>query len=262
MNKLFLPLCAFAAVVFSSCSTCSTSGFKVNFSSDDSALETQTRHVRDFDRIDVIGSPTVYYIQSDSFSVRVKGPNMDYVNNILTEVDNGTLRIRNKNKIGFVNISSRGDKGVAVFVSSPDLIGVTLSGSGDFISEHRVDTDVLDIRLKGSGDVHFTDVVCDRCNAELVGSGDLDIDHLDTRETSATLIGSGDLDIRQINSARTQLQLRGSGDIDVEFISGCGAVDAELLGSGDITLKGQVRSFDMRKRGSGDINSNDLKVGQ
>ena len=259
MNKFFLPLCAVVAMALCSCST---SGLKVNFTSDNSTLETQTRNISGFERVDVIGSPTVYYLQSDSFSVRVKGPNAEYINNILTEVDNGTLRIRNKNKIGFGNISSRGDKGVTVYVSSPDLIGVTLNGSGDFISERRVDTDVLNISLKGSGDVRFTDVVCDRCDAELVGSGDLDIEHLDTRETSATLIGSGDLDIRQINSARTQLQLRGSGDIDIEFISGCGAVDAELLGSGDITLKGQVRSLDMRKRGSGDINSNDLKVGQ
>ena len=66
----------------------------------------------------------------------------------------------------------------------------------------------------------------------------------------------------EMNAANTQLQLRGSGDIDVEFISGCGSVSAELQGSGDISLKGRVKQFEMRKRGSGDINSNDLKVGQ
>jgi hypothetical protein len=65
-----------------------------------------------------------------------------------------------------------------------------------------------------------------------------------------------------MNAANTQLQLRGSGDIDVEFISGCGSVTAELQGSGDISLKGRVKHFEMRKRGSGDINSSDLKVGQ
>ena len=217
--------------------------------------------MRDFDRIEVIGSPTVYYTQADSFSVRVKGPS-DLISNIITDVDGNTLSIRNKGKMGMFNVNFGGDKGLAVYVTSPDLIGVVLNGSGDFISERPVDTDVLNIQLKGSGDVHFTNVVCDRCDAELVGSGDLNIKHLDARETSATLIGSGDLDIRQMNADNTQLQLRGSGDIDVEFVSGCGSVNAELLGSGDISLKGQVRHFDMRKRGSGDINSSNLKVGQ
>jgi hypothetical protein len=260
MKKYFLPFFAVAALVFSSCSTCSTSGLHFSYSSE-SNTEVSYHDMRDFDRIEVIGSPTVYYTQADSFSVRVKGPS-DLISNIITDVDGNTLSIRNKGKMGMFNVNFGGDKGLAVYVTSPDLIGVVLNGSGDFISERPVDTDVLNIQLKGSGDVHFTNVVCDRCDAELVGSGDLNIKHLDTRETSATLIGSGDLDIRQMNADNTQLQLRGSGDIDVEFVSGCGSVNAELLGSGDISLKGQVRHFDMRKRGSGDINSSNLKVGQ
>jgi len=74
------------------------------------------------------------------------------------------------------------------------------------------------------------------------------------------LVGSGDIEIRQMNVADTRLSLRGSGDIDVDFVSGCGSVNAELQGSGDITLKGQVRHFDMHKRGSGDVNTGNLKV--
>lgn len=257
MKRYFLPFFAVAALALCSCST---SGLKITYSNSDE-MEVRTTDLEGFDRIEVIGSPTVYYTQADSFSVRIKGPK-DLVPNILTDVEGGTLTIRNKGKIGIFNVHFGGDKELAVYVTSPDLIGVQVSGSGDFISQGRVDTDNLELRLKGSGDVQFTDVVCDRCDAELVGSGDLNIKHLDTRETTATLIGSGDLNIRQMNALRTQLQLRGSGDIDVEFLSGCGSVNAELQGSGDITLKGQVQRFDMHKRGSGDINSNNLKVVQ
>lgn len=260
MKKSFLPFFAVAALLFSSCSTCSTSGLHISYSSD-SNTEVSYSDMRGFDRIEVIGSPTVYYTQADSFSVRVKGPS-DLISNIITDVEGNTLSIRNKGKIGMFNVNFRGNKELAVYVTSPDLIGVQVSGSGDFISQGRVDTDNLELRLKGSGDVQFSDVLCDRCDAELVGSGDLNIKHLDTRETTATLVGSGDLDIRQMNALKTQLQLRGSGDIDIEFISGCGAVNAELQGSGDINLKGHVQRFDMYKRGSGDINSGDLRVGQ
>lgn len=258
MKKFFLPLLVFAVLALSSCSTCSNSGFKFDYSTSDE-MEIVSNDLRGFERIEVVGSPTVYYAQADTFSVRVKGPK-DLVPNILADVNGNTLSIRNKGKMGVINVNFGANKGLAVYVTSPDLIGVTLSGSGDFICESPVDTDVLNIQLKGSGDVQFTDVVCDRCDAELVGSGDLSIKHLDTRETSATLIGSGDLDIRQMNTVNTQLQLRGSGDINVEFVRGCGSVNAELFGSGDITLNGEVKHFDMRKRGSGDIDSSNLKV--
>lgn len=258
MKKFFLPLFAVVAFAMSSCSTCGNSGFNFSYTTSDE-MELSTRDIRGFEKVEVIGSPTVFYSQADTFSVRVKGPK-DLVPNIITEVNGNTLTIRNKGKIGMVNFGH--NKGLSVYVTSPDLVGVVLSGSGDFISENHIDTDVLKIQLKGSGDVKFADVVCDRCDAELVGSGDLDIDNLDTRETTATLIGSGDLDIRQMNAANTQLQLRGSGDIDVDFVSGCGSVKAELQGSGDINLKGRVQHFEMRKRGSGDINSSDLKVGR
>lgn len=238
--------------------SCSTNGLKVTYATD-ADIVSQSRSLSGFDKVEINGSPTVYYAQTDSFSVRVRGPK-DVVDNIITEVDGSTLFVRNKGKIGVFNVTMGGDNGLAVYISSPDLIGVTLNGSGDFISERRVDTDVMNIRLKGSGDIRFSDILCDRCDAELIGSGDLDVKHLDTRETSATLVGSGDIEIRQMNAAQTQLSLRGSGDIDVDFVSGCGSVNAELQGSGDITLKGQVKHLDMHKRGSGDINASSLRV--
>jgi len=238
--------------------SCSTNGLKVNYATDADVVS-QSRGLAGFDRVEINGSPTVFYTQTDSFSVRVKGPK-DVVDNIVTAVDGNTLSIRNKGKIGVFNVTLGGENNLSVYVTSPDLIGVSLNGSGDFISENHVDTDVLDIRLKGSGDIRFSDVLCDRCDVELIGSGDLDVKHLDTRETSAVLVGSGDIEIRQMNVADTRLSLRGSGDIDVDFVSGCGSVNAELQGSGDITLKGQVRHFDMHKRGSGDVNTGNLKV--
>ena len=49
-----------------------------------------------------------------------------------------------------------------VYVTSPDLIGVTLKGSGEFISSEKVDSDNLEITLAGSGDILFTEIICDK----------------------------------------------------------------------------------------------------
>lgn len=254
MKKFFLLV--FLVLMLMSCS-CSTSGLKVSYSDDD--VVTQSRNLRGFEKVEIIGSPTVYYSQADSFSVRVTGPG-NIVDNIITDVDGGTLVIRNKGKMGVVNVNFGNSNKLAVYVTSPDLVGVLVSGSGDFVSGERIDTDIMDVRLKGSGDVKFADILCDRCDVEIVGSGDVDIKRLDTREASATLIGSGDVDIRMMNATSTHLQLRGSGDIDIDFMSGCGSVDAELLGSGDISLKGRVKTLNKQRRGSGDIDTDKLRI--
>lgn len=252
MKKFVLPSCLMLALMLSSCANLSYSNL------DDADMVTQSRPLRGFERVHVNGSPTVYFTQADSFSVRVKGPE-DKLGNIITEVNGSTLTVRNKGKVGLINISAGGNH-CTVYVTSPDLVGVSVSGSGDFLCDGHVDTDELDVRVTGSGNIEFSDVICDRCNAQVVGSGDLEIMHLDTRQTSGTVVGSGDLKIKQVNSANTDLEVRGSGDIKVDFLSGCGAVKAEILGSGDITLKGKVRKFNMKKRGSGDIDTDDLRV--
>ncbi|MBQ6917647.1 MAG: DUF2807 domain-containing protein, partial [Prevotella sp.] len=84
----------------------------------------------------------------------------------------------------------------------------------------------------------------------------------DTRETDVTLIGSGDINLRQQNAASTRITLRGSGEVKVEFAKGCGSVDAQLMGSGDIDLRGTVQSMSKHKSGSGDIDTDNLKVGR
>lgn len=220
---------------------------------------TEARQLEGFEEIEINGSPTVYYTQGDSFSVTVKGPE-SRVKNILTELNGKTLVIRNKGKIGFVNIQMGNEGALSVYVTSPDLTGVRLNGSGDFISEKRIDTDKIDIMLRGSGDIRVSDLICDRCDVELIGSGDINLDHADTKDMSASLIGSGDISFSVRNAVDTRLALKGSGDIDANFLNNCDAVECELKGSGDIELKGEVKNFSKEKSGSGDVSVGQLTV--
>lgn len=222
-------------------------------------ITTEQRQLTGFEEIEINGSPTIYYTQTDSFSVKVKGPE-EYVKNILTEVDGKTLVIRNKGKLGMFNIQLGDDDELAVYVTSPDLIGIRLNGSGDFISKQRIDTDKMDILLRGSGDINVKDIICDRCEVELIGSGDIDLDHIDTKGLSASLVGSGDIGLHLWNTADTRLALKGSGDIDATFQENCDAVKCELRGSGDITLKGKVKRFSKEQSGSGDVSVGQLSV--
>lgn len=226
---------------------------------DDGPKLTEVRPLRDFEEIEINGSPRVCYTQADSFSVCVKGTKTS-IENIITDVVDKTLTIRNRGKISLVNISFSDDDALTVYVTSPDLTAIRLNGSGDFMSDGRIDTDRMDIVLRGSGDIDVKDIICDRCEVELIGSGDLNVANLEAMEASASLVGSGDIYLGLSKVKDTQLSLKGSGDIDAEFRDDCGAIECELRGSGDITLKGAVRHFDSHKYGSGDIHINRLDV--
>ena len=83
----------------------------------------ETRNLKGFEEIEISGSPTVYYTQADTFSVRVEGK-ADAVERIITEVEYGTLRIRNRSKVGPVNVVITTGSQPVVHVTSPDLVGI------------------------------------------------------------------------------------------------------------------------------------------
>lgn len=220
---------------------------------------TEDRLIKGFEEVEVVGSPNVYYTQADSFSVRVKGPD-NFVDNILTEKNGKTLTVRNKGKWGVVNISFSDEDELAVYVTSPDLVAVRVNGSGDFISTDIIDTDNMNITLRGSGDINIDKLLCDRCDVELIGSGDIDLPEVEAKETSAVLVGSGDIKMGLSKVADTRLSLKGSGDIKVDFSEGCRSVDCTVNGSGDIGLSGKIGHFRGEKHGSGDIDIANLTI--
>ena len=219
----------------------------------------KSRPLKGFDKISIMGSPSVYYFQADTYHVSVKGPE-EVVKKIVTDVEDGTLIIRNKGKIGIFNVSV-GDMGdVSVHVGSPDLTSVSLSGSGDFVCESDLDTDEMQISLRGSGDITLDKIICDNCVTELIGSGDIQVKCLEAITSNVTLVGSGDMEVSQWNVRDTDISLRGSGDVTVHFGKGCKRVDCQLTGSGDICLDGEVEQMNKHKNGSGDIDTDKLII--
>ena len=215
----------------------------------------QKRKVGKFISVKVEGSPTVKFVQGNKHEVIVQGTK-EYVDKIKTVVEGNKLVVGLKSNISFNIFKNRSDwKNLVIYVTSPDLVGVELAGSGDFICKGPIDTDRLDIQVNGSGDVDFEgNVICDDLMVELNGSGDVDFKNVDAITSSLKLIGSGDIDVKQKNVERTKIQLIGSGDIKVG-LDKCRDVESSIAGSGDVTLKGNITGrLDKSKAGSGDYN--------
>ena len=212
--------------------------------------------VKAFESIEVKGSPTVLFSQAENVSVNVSGPKSQ-VDIIDVRQSGGRLIIsKQKNlKLSLADIDE-----VTVTVTGPDLVGVSLLGSGDFRCVSSLDTDTLRLALHGSGDVDFPKpIVCDRLDAEVLGSGDLKVKRAKTSLANLSLTGSGDLKVGLKDTQRTRVSLVGSGDADVDF-DNCQHAECMVKGSGDIELSGQIEHLSEQKSGSGSIDKEKLTL--
>lgn len=228
-TKFILPLVVLAVL---------TSCRDVKFSLTEKPLAKEYRQLTGFERITLLGSLDVKYQQADSFSVRVEAPE-NVIEDVETTIDGNLLKINMKGDRQIVNFGKSEGKHVTVYVTSPDFLGVEVKGSGDFDCLSHLDTDNLDITVRGSGDAEFEDVICDNLYVSVVGSGDVEI--------------------RQTIAQQANLEVVGSGDIDTRF-KDSGIVNAYVTGSGDIKLNGRVRKLSKHIRGSGDITTKGLQV--
>lgn len=197
----------------------------------------------------------VNFVQGDEATVRIEGKKND-IERVLVSCQNEVLVIKNKsfgNRLFLDN-----DSDVKIFVCSPDLTGLTLRGSGDFNASGDIDTDTLNIRLLGSGDIDFDDVVCDLCRTQLNGSGDISIENVRTMAAQLDLMGAGGIELGLQNVRNTDVNLFGVGNIDIDF-DNCLYAKCGLWGVGDITLSGTLKHLKQEKRGTGSISVKGLK---
>lgn len=192
----------------------------------------KTVNVADFTDVAVSGSFDVHFMQGDKTSVQVKGKEKDVENTEITSND-GTLRIRMKSgQKNFFSFSSFTSGGIDVYITSPNLRGVKVAGSGDFTAKGKIDTDKMNIRISGSGDVELQDLICD--------------------DTSIKISGSGGIKINRINTANATMRISGSGSVFMDNVK-IGHAESKISGSGSIVLKGDVKSHKENVSGSGSI---------
>ena len=197
-------------------------------------------NVKPFEQIAIAGSYHVYYTQDEKISVRVEGRLGDLKRMIVTS-DGTTLKIKTKSlRKDLKSILGKNMKEVNVYISSPDLVQVSLAGSGEFEANGNVDTDKMEVKLAGSGDIDFHQLVCDDIEVKLAGSGDVEVKSID------------------VNNAK--ISIAGSGDVNMNFVR-ADYVEARIAGSGDIKLSGKAKKVDHKVAG-GNVDMEQLQVGE
>ncbi|HTD40310.1 MAG TPA: head GIN domain-containing protein [Mucilaginibacter sp.] len=211
----------------------------------------EDRHLSGFHAVDVGGSFDVYITQGSTESVKVEAPD-NIIDHIITEVDNGVLKIYNKNDNNFHWGDLFGNhKKIVVYVAVKDINAIALSGSGDVYFKEGIHTTSLKLRVSGSGDMYGR---LDVKNLESGISGSGDVKLSGHAENSAVNVsGSGDFEARGLITVNTIVHVSGSGDAS---INASNSVSASISGSGDVHYTGGARNVSSSKSGSGDVERN------
>lgn len=247
---LFVGLCSLLLV------SCGTRMRRNDVRTDSNRQSKVERNAGTFDKISIFASCNVHYIQGNVTSVRLIG-NAEDIENVETNYNQNTLIIRPSSKRRFLGIGREGS--VDVYITSPDLISVTVKGAGGFDVKGKLDTDTLHVSVEGAGDVNIPNIICDAFNIVLNGAGDVNVDHLESSSSNIQLYGAGDIKIGQFNVDNSSISVFGVGGVDVDF-NNCNRVKCELFGVGDVLLKGNVRDFQKTLKGTGSINVDGLHV--
>lgn len=209
--------------------------------------EEQNRKVDPFTEISLRIGAKVYLEQGakQNLEIVAKSSTLD---EIVTEVKDGKLIIRFPNKDYFWKTFQPGE--ITIHITTPEINGLGVSGSGDIIAENEIKTKILDMAVSGSGNIKLSELSAERVKTAISGSGDIILAGKTTaQDLSVAISGSGNLKALDYSADDVTVKIAGSGNVDVEANKN---LYVRLAGSGNVTYKGNP-SIDQSVAGSGKV---------
>jgi hypothetical protein len=191
-------------------------------------IKRQARQVAHFSGV-AVSVPGQVEIRSGGSS---EGLTIETDDNLLplieTVVEDGTLKIRNKDK---VNIKPRK---LTIVVQARELDRLAMAGSGS-IDADRVAGSKVRFDIGGSGSIKVRKAEGESIDVNLGGSGDLKVAEGNARSLSASIGGSGTIDMTRVPVDKASVTVAGSGDATLWIKN---SLSLTVAGSGDVNYYG------------------------
>lgn len=258
MKKLMMmSLAALAVMAMMSCTNVKIgdkdwslgNGHKNNTPTQVNAVATETA-MQPFDEIDVTGPFNVILTPSDHHAVRIEGT-AEQLEKMTIYVKDGELYIDHK-----TNVPSGTFNGLQVFVTSPSVKDIDITGSGSVTAPQALSSTEMNIDVTGSGQVTLAQLTCQKLDIDITGSGKVMTGPIHSNVVQTEITGSGKIDITGLTCKRLENEISGSGDMIFNDLN-IEVVKSDISGSGDIYLNGTVGKSTKEVSGSGKVHVNE-----
>ncbi len=211
------------------------------------AQKTEKRDVSAFTEVSLRNDAKVILTQGKTPSVSVKAKEST-LEKLITEVKDRKLIIRYPSESWFKNNWNPGE--VEVYITMPQIDGLSLSGSGSIIADSKIETLILEVALSGSGSVKIGELQTEKFSATLSGSGSVNIaGKQPAAELKAIVSGSGNVKAIDFPAKKVDVKIAGSGNCYVQATEN---LTAKIAGSGNVIYRGNP-SVDSSVAGSGSV---------
>lgn len=229
-------LLCISVLLFSSCNIVCVQG--------DGNIVTENRDETGFSGVNNSLSATVYLKQGKDYAVRVDA-DKNIQEMIRTSVEGGNLVIEMQDNSCISNTS------ITIYVTTPKVKELRVSGSGEIIAQENISARSLDLHVSGSGEIKLDDVEAKKVESSISGSGEL---HLSGEEIAKTMAidisGSGEVHAFGFRAKKVTADISGSGEAELNPLD---ELNATVSGSGDIYYRKKPKSFNTSISGSGSV---------
>lgn len=210
----------------------------------------ETRDVGSFEYIQMSISGTVYVTQGNKDEVIVEA-RRDDLEKIRTEVRNGKLNIGTRSNRSWFSWGDGIDGRVNVYITVRTLNGVSVSGSGDVISQNMIEGDNFETTISGSGDIEL-ELDVKRIESRISGSGNIELSG-SAEAARLGITGSGKYFAEEFKVGDYDIRISGSGRASITTF---GELEVSISGSGGVYYSGEPTDINTNISGSGKVRRN------
>jgi hypothetical protein len=209
------------------------------------SAEKETRNASGFTEIGFGISGNLSVKIGSEFSITLEG-DRKYLSEIETVVKNGKLVIKIDNYRLFNNEKAN------VYITLPELKGLSVSGSGVAQIESNIKNEVLDLDVSGSGKIITTEVAAGELNSSISGSGNIILKGSgEIGKGDISISGSGNYSGESARFKSLEVEISGSGTCMCNVTE---SLSASISGSGNVNYLGNPK-VNARVSGSGHVKS-------
>ena len=170
----------------------------------------EERNVAQFDKVSFDLAGKVVISTGNEYKVTLVGE-QNFVYNVMTLVDKGTLTIKTENLL----TQKFSDEEITVYVTMPKVAGITVTGTGSVYVENPLVTDKFVSKITNSGNIYLQEIYADRGSCLITGSGSMNVASNGTiPKFKVKITGSGNFNAPSVNVDKLSASISGTGKCD------------------------------------------------